>query len=89
MGSVALPSAIRVKRRSVTPLKVSNEKRCRVREAEDLVVFSPKFYKICWKDGTDTHSVQVEVAIVGTQASLGNRKGNLCRAGVRRGEHEH
>ena len=47
--------------------------------------------KICWKDGTDTFGVYVEVDIVGTRSgsSLGKHKGDLCSAGVCRGKHEY
>ena len=45
MGIFAVPSAMRAKRCSVTTLKVKGEKRRFIREAEDLVVFSPNFYK--------------------------------------------
>ncbi len=49
--------------------------------------------KICWKDGTDTSGVYVEVDIVRTWvrsgSGLGRRKGDLCSAGVCRGKHEY
>jgi hypothetical protein len=49
--------------------------------------------KICWKDGTDTSGVYVEVDIVGTRpgpdTGLGKRKGDLCSADVCRGKHEY
>jgi hypothetical protein len=49
MGIFAVPSAMRVKRRPVNPLKVKGEKWRFIHEAEDPVVFSPNFNKYTYE----------------------------------------